>query len=218
MMHSWVSSANAVTGHTITHQRLDVVRIALKGAAELGNTVHRDVSPSNIILCTDPATGSSNPRKGYLCDWDLSRMAVQSEDLTSQDEKSLSTLWDDYEVSVCTLQKLSWYAADYCCRQHGNSNLSTLSSLPNLQRKNASKGTQSSMIWSHCSMLFCGVLLSTSSTQLKRKRLAGDACKTCSMNPIHHKAEKRAAMGKMRTKRRGTVLEALNGRALSMSG
>ncbi len=77
---------------------------ALKAAAELGLRVHRDVSPSNIILCTDKKTGTSNPRRGYLCDWDLSRAGAQSEDSTREDESGTwSTLWEDYEVSVCDL-------------------------------------------------------------------------------------------------------------------
>lgn len=78
--------------------------VALKAAAVLGPRVHRDVSPSNIILCTDRKSGTSNPRRGYLCDWDLSRAGAKSEGSSPQDEsEGQSTLREDYEVSVCEL-------------------------------------------------------------------------------------------------------------------
>ncbi len=54
---------------------------ALKAAFEKTKRLHRDVTPGNIILYNDPErgldlttiAGQSNPRKGYLIDWELSR-------------------------------------------------------------------------------------------------------------------------------------------------
>ncbi|RPD59210.1 hypothetical protein L226DRAFT_614047 [Lentinus tigrinus ALCF2SS1-7] len=61
---------------------------ALKGAEVLGY-IHRDVSPSNIILCrTSSEVPGEVSRQGYLCDWDLCR------------QRKDSKLLDDYEVSA----------------------------------------------------------------------------------------------------------------------
>ncbi|KAI0714074.1 hypothetical protein C8T65DRAFT_738959 [Cerioporus squamosus] len=62
--------------------------MALKAAATLGY-IHRDISPSNIILVKErDAEKHRMPRAGYLCDWDLSRKSSESKIL------------DDYEVSA----------------------------------------------------------------------------------------------------------------------
>ncbi|KAI0694170.1 hypothetical protein C8T65DRAFT_744473 [Cerioporus squamosus] len=57
-------------------------------AAERLDYIHRDVSPSNIILCRESGVPGEESRKGYLCDWDLSR------------KRRDSKLLDDYEVSA----------------------------------------------------------------------------------------------------------------------
>ena len=57
-------------------------------AADNNGYIHRDISPTNIILYRTPGDPMDKPRRGVLCDWDLSRVRGES------------TLLDDYEVSV----------------------------------------------------------------------------------------------------------------------
>ncbi|KAI0723245.1 hypothetical protein C8Q76DRAFT_389324 [Earliella scabrosa] len=57
-------------------------------AADNNGYIHRDISPTNIILYRTPGDPMDKPRRGVLCDWDLSRARGES------------TLLDDYEVSA----------------------------------------------------------------------------------------------------------------------
>ncbi|KAI0326084.1 hypothetical protein GY45DRAFT_158681 [Cubamyces sp. BRFM 1775] len=56
--------------HELLHSTYDAFR-ALVAAYDVAKRVHRDVHPGNIILYNN-ADNPSNPRTGYLVDWDLS--------------------------------------------------------------------------------------------------------------------------------------------------
>ncbi|KAI0323492.1 hypothetical protein GY45DRAFT_626972 [Cubamyces sp. BRFM 1775] len=56
--------------HELLHSTYDAFR-ALVSAFQLGNRLHRDVHPGNIILYNTSST-PTNPRTGFLVDWDNS--------------------------------------------------------------------------------------------------------------------------------------------------
>lgn len=68
---------------------LNIDVLAATDAADAGR-IHRDITPANIILSRDYGAGFDSPRKGYLCDWDLSRPTNYING-------------EDYEVSVSSV-------------------------------------------------------------------------------------------------------------------